>query len=160
MRPPVALDIAKGMIAGAVATAAVSVLMVLWDALALPTDLDIIALLAQWLGGGAVLGWIAHGLIGTVLWGGLFAVAERGLPGSASVRGILFGLGAWLLMMLVFLPWAGGGVFSARFAHPSLMIAGTLGLHVVYGWILGFVHGRLIAPAHEAEARARGYRIH
>lgn len=160
MRPHLGLDLAKGMLAGAAATAATSLLMIAWGLAAPAGGTDIIALLAQWLGGGALLGWMAHVLIGAVLWGSLFALVEPTLPGAASLRGVLFAIGAWLVMMLVLLPWAGAGVFAARLDQPVRMTAGSIVLHLVYGWVLGFVYGRLIAPETEEHARSRGYTIH
>lgn len=159
MRPHLVKDVGYGMAAGAVATAASSVLLLLWHAADGLTSPTVIVLLAQWLEGGAVTGWTAHAVIGVVLWGGLFALTDPVLPGNASLRGLLFAFGAWLVLMLILLPWTGGGVFAARLDHPFRMIAGSLALHGVYGWVLGFVFGRLTAPRHAEEARARGHRL-
>lgn len=89
-------------------------------------------------------GWVIHVLIGSVLWGILFALLFYRLPGHvASVKGLLFGTIAWLLMMILVMPMAGAGFFGVHLG-PGAPIA-TLVLHWVYGAVLGVVYGKLSA---------------
>jgi hypothetical protein len=48
-------------------------------------------------------------MIGAVIWGGAFALLEPRLPGGDFwVKGVVFGVGAWLIMMVAMMPMAGG----------------------------------------------------
>ncbi|MGI9434722.1 MAG: DUF6789 family protein [Geminicoccaceae bacterium] len=86
-----------------------------------------------------------HFGIGIVVWGTLFAVLYPRLPGSVLIRGVLFGIGAWILMMVMFLPIAGQGLFgiSGGMVVPVM----TLMLHLIYGAVLGLVFGKLSAKS-------------
>ena len=62
------------------------------------------------------------------------------LPGgSHSVKGIVFGVGAWLLMMIVVMPMAGAGLFGMNLGIMAPIM--TFILHVIYGAVLGAVYG-------------------
>ncbi len=88
-----------------------------------------------------LVGWALHFFIGAVVWGTLFAVLEAKLPGADIVKGLVFGVGAWLLMMVVFQPLAGYGLFGMAIGPVVAMMA--LMLHLIYGAVLGFVFGWL-----------------
>jgi hypothetical protein len=130
--------IGKGIVAGFVATFALSIL------------LDPIALVARtvWPASPAV-GWVLHFFVGTVLWGVAFAVLHDYLPGPSWQRGLLFALGAWVLLM-------GGGLVlnEARvlvFDLAPSIVAATFVVHILYGVSLGVIYGWLLdrdgAPA-------------
>lgn len=89
-----------------------------------------------------VVGWLLHFLIGTVLWGALFAPLLPALPGSRTwIKGLSFGVLAWLIMMVVVMPMAGAGLFGMLL---SLMApVATLMLHLVYGAVMGWSYDRL-----------------
>ncbi|TDX28352.1 hypothetical protein DFO67_11052 [Modicisalibacter xianhensis] len=80
--------IKNGMIAGFVATIVLSAIMVIKSSMGLMPNLDPIHILAQMmhsrmgLPAKPVLGWIMHFLIGTVLWGILFALRAPRSTGS------------------------------------------------------------------------------
>lgn len=91
-------------------------------------------------------GWMVHMLVGTILGGAVFALAYGKLPGSsAPLKGIVFGLASWVLMMLVFMPLAGAGVFALQ-AGASVLVF-TLVLGLIYGAVLGGVYAWDNAPA-------------
>src|SRR5262249_37036507 len=77
------------------------------------------------------LGWVPHFLIGTVVWGSLFPIFDAIVPGGSHwLKGTLFGIGAWLLMMILVMPMAGAGLFGVV---PGGMVAlVTLALHPVF----------------------------
>lgn len=136
-----ATNIGKGMIAGFVATVVLSAIMVLKAGAGLLPALNVIVMLSKMAGASTpVAGWVIHFLIGTVLWGGLFAWLDPQLPGGSHwLRGIVFATGAWLLMMIVLMPLAGAGLFGANLGIMAPVM--TLVLHVIYGAVLGGVYG-------------------
>jgi hypothetical protein len=139
--------IVKGMIAGFVATVVISLLMMMKSAMGLMPELDIITILGGMMGSGRVMGWIAHFMIGTVIFGGLFVLLAPNLPGvSLRLKGVLFGFGAWVLMMVAVMPMVGAGVFGMEFGMDAPIM--TLVLLVIYGAVLGGVY---------AEMRRRGH---
>lgn len=138
----------RGMLAGFSGTVALSLMMMLKAMMGVMPGLNVIHMLAgmahQHMGMPAtpMIGWLAHFLIGTVVWGLLFAALYRRLPGgSALVKGLVFGVLAWLAMMLVPMPMAGAGLFGMHMGMMAPVM--TLLLHLVYGAVLGAVFGRL-----------------
>ena len=86
------------------------------------------------------VGWVPHFLIGTVVWGSLFPIFDAKVPaGSHWLNGILFGFGAWILMMVLFMPMAGAGLFGM--ALGIMVPIATLVLHLIYGAVLGGTYG-------------------
>lgn len=85
--------------------------------------------------------WVMHFVIGTLFWGGLFAVLSNKLPGRNAIKGILFGMGAWLLMMVTVEPMAGHGLFGLQTGKVIPVM--SFMLHLVYGAILGVIYGKL-----------------
>ena len=83
-----------------------------------PTDM-----LAENLGGNMALAWAAHLAIGAVLAVIYASVATR-LPGPPAMRGALFALAPWLLVVLM-------SALSGMLAAP--MAIGSLVGHLVYG---------------------------
>jgi len=142
-------DVTKGMLAGAVATGALSVVMLLVEATGFERQLELPRLLLNVLDAPAdfsALGWIAHLAIGSVVLGGLFAHVEPRLGADTHTKsGILYGVVAWLVMMLVFMPAAGGGYFGFQLSLVAPVF--MLGLQVLYGGVLGWTYGKL-APGH------------
>ncbi len=134
---------ARSIIAGFAATVVLSAIMVMKGAMGLMPQLNVIAMLAHMIGfGGPALGWLVHFLIGTVLWGVLFALLYPWLPGSEPVvKGIVFAIGAWLLMMIIVMPMAGASFFGLKLGIMAPVM--TLILHLIWGAVLGFVYKAL-----------------
>lgn len=129
-------SVIKGAIAGFVATAVVSGLIVAKELAGWWPQLDFVRLLSG--GGEDALGWAIHFAVGTLLLGPLFAVLAPRLPGTSCIaKSIVFVCGAWLIMQLAVLPLLGLGAFGARygFVVPAL----TFVMNVVFGVILGLV---------------------
>lgn len=141
----------RAMIAGFTATIVLSLLMIMKTAMGIMPRLDVISMLSgmsqNMMGvGGAGIGWLAHFLIGTVLWGVLFALLHDRLPGSAPImKGISFGILAWLLMMILPMPMAGAGLFGMALGMMAPVM--TLILHIIWGAVLGIVFRMLPAEA-------------
>ncbi len=135
-----------GMVAGLVATAVVSGAMGLLVPLGLAPD--IIGLISHTLQTGRDTGWIVHFLVGTVAWGGFYAILQPFLPSrSGLVRGMMFGIAAWLAMMLVLMPIADAGYFGLALGWTTPFT--TLMLHLLFGAVLGVACSVLPLPDYE-----------
>jgi uncharacterized membrane protein YagU involved in acid resistance len=86
-------------------------------------------------------------MIGAFIFGGMFALLEPTLPGGKLwLKGAIFGVGAWLAMMLAVMPMAGAGFFGMNFGMVAPIM--TLVLHVIYGAVLGCVYAALQSREH------------
>lgn len=139
-----------GLLSGIIATAVVSILMVLEMTFVSEFRLGFIEILmeafAQLLGmeRNLLLGWVVHLVIGIVVGGSLYAIINP-QGGNASVsRGLQFGLIIWLLMMTVLMPVAGKGPFGL--ADGVLPMLWTLVLHLIYGVILAHYYSHMLEP--------------
>jgi hypothetical protein len=148
----------KGLVSGFLATLVLSGVMLLRNALHLAPDFSLIQLLTRLGSMGTVQAWADHFIIGTVIWGLLYGACEFCIDkGSHLLKGLLFGVFAWLVMMVVFFPAIGDGLFGAKL---GILAAGiTLFYHLVYGVALGGIFGflDLLSPAkadQEASPRA------
>ncbi len=143
----------KGMISGLVATLVLSGLLLLKSTMNLVPELSIIQLLVNLGSIGVGSAWVDHFIVGVIIWGLLFAayesVAEQ--PASYPLKGIIFGILAWLIMMVTFMPLTKGGFFGAKLGPMAAFV--TLFYHVIYGVVLGTTYGLLTAwvPVKEAE---------
>lgn len=139
---------AAGVISGFVATLVLSVMMLIKGAMGLMPALNVIAMLAnmahQTMGLPVMLlvGWMLHFFIGTVVWGVLFAAIFNALPANKVwLKGILFGIGAWVLMMIGPMPMAGAGLFGLKLGMAAPIM--TLMLHILFGVVLGSTYAYL-----------------
>lgn len=136
-------NVGKGMLAGLAATVVMSLMMLMKGAMGLMPELNPIAMIAAMMGVSAALAWGVHFMIGVVLWGGGFAVLETSLPGTQFwIKGVIFAIGAWLIMMVAMLPMAGVGFFGMSLGMMAPVL--TLVMHVVFGAVLGGVYGALV----------------
>jgi len=137
--------ITAGIGAGFVATVVLSAMMIAKGMMGVMPELDVIAMLSTMMGAPAVMGWLGHLMIGTLAWGGGFALLYGLIPGgTALIKGIVFGVAAWLGMMVMVMPMAGAGFFGMTFGIMAPMM--TLVLHVVFGAVLGTVFHMLVEP--------------
>ena len=135
----------KGLVAGLAATAVVSVIEAVnmtvghW-AVAFPQLLGVIL---QQPADQPIIGWVAHLVAGLVL-GAVFGVLCPRLPtDTPESKGILFAVGAFILMGLVIAPIGGAGMFFMRAGFGTL--AWMIVSHAIFGVVLGNVYGRLVA---------------
>jgi len=74
------------------------------------------------------------------VWGSLFPIFDAIVPGGSHwLKGTLFGIGAWLLMMILVMPMAGAGLFGM--ALGIMVPIATLVLHLIFGAVLGGTYG-------------------
>ncbi|MGO4712158.1 DUF6789 family protein [Bradyrhizobium sp. 2TAF24] len=129
----------KGLVAGFVATAILSALIVMKAMMGVMPELNPVKMIADMLDAPPAVGWAMHFMIGTVLWGTLFAWLNPGLPGGSHwLKGIVFAVGAWLVMMVVMMPMAGAGLFGSHLGMMAPIM--TLMLHIVFGFVLGAIY--------------------
>lgn len=139
-------NIKAGLVAGFIATVVLSAMMVAKTTMGVMPDLDIIAMLSAMMAASVPMGWIWHFMIGTLAWGGGFALLYSVIPGSgALMKGIWFGIAAWLGMMVDVMPMAGAGLFGMAFGFMAPMM--TLVLHIIFGAVLGAVYQAQAKPA-------------
>lgn len=132
----------RGVIAGLIATVVLSVLMVLKGTMGMMPELNVIAMLAGSMGGDMMMGWIAHFVIGAIIYGLAFANIGSSLPGGGdTVRGITLAVIGWLIMMIVIMPMMDKGFFAMNMGMMAAVA--TLVLHIIFGAVLGFSYNKL-----------------
>lgn len=93
-------------------------------------------MLAGAMGGNALLGWVAHFMIGAIL-AVIYAVVAPALPGAPAVRGALYSLAPWLVAGVIMMPMMGMPVFGGS----GVVAMGSLIGHFVYGVVVGAIYG-------------------
>ncbi len=136
-----------GILAGLIATLVLSAIMIMKSLMGIMPEVNAIQMLTgmahklMGLPQSPVVGWMIHLVIGVFLWGILFSISYSKLPTvKAWSKGVLFGIGAWLLMMVGPMPMAGAGLFGLNIGIQAPVA--TLVLHVVYGAALGVAFAR------------------
>lgn len=140
----------RGIIAGLIATIVLSILMILKGMMGLMPELNVIAMLAGRMGGSTMMGWVAHFVIGAIIYGLAFANLADALPGGSNpVRGIVLGIIGWLIMMIVIMPMMGAGFFAMGMGMMATVA--TLVLHIIFGWVLGFSYDKIGASGGQSQ---------
>jgi len=134
----------KGMVAGLVATLVLSGLLLLKGTMNLVPELSIISLLMGLGSITLVQAWMDHFIVGVVAWGLAFGAYDSLASRPAHwLKGIIFGVFAWVVMMVLFMPLAKAGVFGWKIGPMAAVV--TLIYHLVYGAVLGTTYGLLSA---------------
>ncbi len=135
------MKIKTGILSALIATIVLSLIMVMKAKMGVMPQLNAIAMLAGMMGTPLIMGWVAHFIIGTLIWGILFALLVDKLPGSIMTSALIFSVLAWLMMMVGPMPMAGAGLFGM---HIGIMAPiATLVLHLIWGFVLGFSFKKL-----------------
>ena len=130
------------MVAGFVATIVLSAMMMGKAAMGVMPELDPVGMIANMMRVSMAMGWVIHFMIGIIIWGVAFAVLLKVLPGSQLwIKGAVFGVGAWLLMMVAVMPMAGAGLFGMQMGMTAPVM--TFVMHLIYSAVLGAVYGAL-----------------
>jgi Family of unknown function (DUF6789) len=99
--------------------------------------MDIAVMLGSMLGGSWAAGLAMHFVNGSLIFPLVFVSVLLGrLPGPAPVRGVLFGVGLWLVAQVMVMPMMGAGLFSVH-AGGAMAAMGSLVGHALYGAVLG-----------------------
>lgn len=92
----------------------------------------------------AIVPWLLSFLSGATVIGFVFGLVYRLLPGnSGAIRGLSFGLLAWLLMGLLFFPVLHLGLFATGIElglYPAIV---SLAMLLIYGVVMGAVYAAL-----------------
>ncbi|MDA0989235.1 MAG: hypothetical protein O3A51_00605 [Verrucomicrobia bacterium] len=132
-------NISTGLLAGLVATVALSAMMIVQGMLGVMPGLNVAAMVGAMIGSSTAVGWIIHFLVHTIVGGVGFAVLFDLIPGgSASVKGIVYGIAAWLILMFIIMPMAGVGIFGLELGVMAPVM--VLVLHIIFGAVLGLVY--------------------
>lgn len=128
----------RAMLGGFVGTAAMTAMMY-FVAPMMGLHMDIAAMLGSMLGGSWAAGLMMHFLNGTVIFPAIYVYALYArIPGSAVIKGTVWGVVLWLVAQLVVMPMMGAGVFSSAMGG-MMAAAGSLVGHVLYGSLLGVI---------------------
>lgn len=134
----------RGFVCGVLATVAMSIPMVvgmLTGMAPMPRPIPI-AVVGTALGGGLPQpAMMALGAISHLAFGGFWGAVLAQMVEPVTVgKGILLGIGLWLIMQVVFLPYIGWGLFGTAIT-PMIAVV-TLVLHLIYGATLGWLLDR------------------
>ena len=145
----------KGLVAGVAATVAVSLLEV--PNLFLNWFDPFQGVIANIIGmpGNLAVGWVVHVISGVFILGPLFAVLCPRLPtDTPETKGIVFAVGAWVVMMGAILMLGDYRTFSAAAGFGT--IGWLLITHAVFGIVLGNVYARLVTREKRQAAHFMG----
>jgi uncharacterized membrane protein YagU involved in acid resistance len=138
------MNAARALVAGLIATAAMTALLLIEPSIGLPSIAvgqilsSSLGLASARLAAGPALGWLIHFIIGALLALLYAAVFERRLPGGELARGLIYGVLVFVAAQLLFMPLVGGGFFSRG---DGQLITGSLLGHLVYGGVTGWIYG-------------------
>ncbi len=117
--------------------------------------MDIGAELGAQLGGSWWLGMAVHVVIGVVITPLIFGnVLAKFLPGPSFVKGLLTGIGMWLVAMTVTMPMMGKGMFLTATGEGPKAIVAAFMAHAAYGLLLGKISAVGSQPASDSSATA------
>lgn len=143
-------NLSRAIAAGFIGTLLMTIIMILAPAMGIP-KMDIAAMLGSMfagqppaMGSGAwLVGFAMHLMIGIVVLSTGFALICNYLPTSSSLaKGFFFGVIVWLLAQLMVMPMMGAGLFSSHLPQGTMMAAGSLMGHLIYGGVVGLIYHR------------------
>ena len=130
----------KGIVAGFVATIALSAVEAINLHFGWFEPFQSVLTSVIGLSGNEIAGWAIQFIGGIVILGGLFGYLYPKLPtDTPETKGIAFSVGVWSIVMAVIVLF--GGLTSGSGFDG---MAWQLGLHAVYGIIIGNVYNRLV----------------
>lgn len=147
------LNVGRAIVAGFVATLAMTMLMYGAPMMGMP-KMDIAAMLGSLLGQGMPaaasgawwLGMVMHFIDGTIIFPLIYVyLLYAVLPGAPWLRGATWGLILWAIAQSMVMPMMGMGFFSSAAPQPMMAVAGSLIGHLIYGCFLGAIAGRRAA---------------
>lgn len=132
----------RGLAAGLAATLVLLVLLNLQTAMGVLPQAHIITLLSGMGAIGRGGAWADHFIVGVLMWGLAFGAVAPLIPKWPDwLKGLAFGVVAWLVMMLTFMPLVGAGLFARNLGLEAA--AFMLGLHLIFGIVLGVTYSLL-----------------
>lgn len=141
MKPSVGRAIAGGL----VGTILLTLMMRFVAPMMTGQKMDVAGKLGDMTGMGPIAGMIMHFLVGSVIFGLIYAfVLFRFLPGAPWQKGLLSGVIFWLGLETLMMPMMGGGLFSSQMGGMKIVVAALIA-HLVYGAALGLIAGSTAA---------------
>lgn len=141
MKPSVGRAIAGGL----VGTILLTLMMRFVAPMMTGQKMDVARKLGDMTGMGPIAGMIMHFLVGSVIFGLIYAfVLFRFLPGAPWQKGLLSGVIFWLGLEILMMPMMGGGLFSSQMGGMKIVVAALIA-HLVYGAALGLIAGSTAA---------------
>ncbi|WP_339915159.1 DUF6789 family protein [uncultured Brevundimonas sp.] len=150
----------KGIVAGLAATAVVSA-MELVNVVFLKWFDPFPGVIAHLIGmdGNLAVGWAVHVVMGVFILGPLFGILCPKLPTStAETKGIVFAVGAWVLLMLGIIMLGDPRTFTG--AAGFGVVGWMLVTNAVFGVVLGKVYAGLVARDKRAATHIDGATAH
>lgn len=138
------VNVQKGLLSGFIASAVSSVVLVLLTSLVVIPDFNYIAIQGSLFGitGAALSAWAVYFILGTFIWGLLYAFLEPHLAGQrGSSKGILYGFLVWIAVMLIFMPFTEAGFFLKQYSVSAAGI--ILVTDLIFGATLGYFYEKL-----------------
>jgi len=137
-------NVGKAIAGGLVGTILLTLMMRFVAPMVTGQRMDMAGKLGDMTGMGPIAGMIMHFLVGSVIFGLIYAfVLFRFLPGAPWLKGLLSGVIFWLGLEIVMMPMIGGGFFGSQIGGVKIVVAALIA-HLVYGAALGTIAG---APA-------------
>lgn len=138
-------NIGRAILGGFVGTALLTLMMRFVAPMMTGQKMDMAGKLGDMTHMGPIAGMIMHFLIGSVIFGLIYAfVLFRFLPGAPWLKGVLSGIIFWLGLEIVTIPMMGGGLFSSQMGGMKIVVAALIA-HLVYGAALGGIAGATAA---------------
>ena len=134
--------IPRALLAGLVATAAMTFMAYFVAPVMLGHPMDIAQMLSGLAGGSWAIGMLMHLMNGIVVFPLIYLIVlYRFLPGAPWLKGILWAVVLWLSLEIVIQPMTGAGVFSVNEGGAKAVMA-ALVAHLIYGVLLGTITGQ------------------
>jgi hypothetical protein len=126
----------NGLIAGAIASAGLTLIDILNQHLQLVPGIGPTAVLAKLLPTTlSTFFGIFHYLIG-MGWGLLYGLTKKWLPKSVALAGCIYGTVIWFILMSTLMPYVGAGFFCSETGHIPLIYA--LVCDLIFGIVTAF----------------------
>lgn len=132
------MSLPNALVAGVIATLVVSCCLVAQGVTNALPGFDLIGLLHGVTGGPRAFGWVLHGVVGLGLALVFAAIDTRLSRRGRLAKGLVFGVLAWVAMMLFVLPLIGGSFFGLVMGWAAPVAA--LLLNLLYGATLGLCY--------------------
>ena len=133
-------NIGKGLLAGLVATIAMTMMMYMAPKMGMP-KMDVAGMLSGMMGMPWAVGMGIHLMNGVLVFPFIYIFVLHGkLPGPGFGKGIIWGTILFVVAQVMIMPMAGAGFFSANSPAPMMSVMGSLMGHMVYGGILGKIY--------------------
>jgi Na+-transporting NADH:ubiquinone oxidoreductase subunit NqrC len=141
-------NIPGGMTAGFVASLISGLFIILVGALAIIPNYNYIKIQASLFTSlfglakdAAIIAWVIYFVMGTFIWGTLYALMQPKLSGDTQTKkGLMFGVFTWLVYMMILMPIAGEGFFALKYGIAAVIF--TLVLNLIFGAVLGATYNK------------------